>query len=164
MQKYEINKGRPEARSLLRFDMTPAQAGFPHVAQAAELLRFCDRKSKSEEAVECEYLLTSLSANELTASDMLTLDREYWGVESGLHHRLDISAQEDKSRVRTPKAAFNLSMFRRAANSFAVYWIMRQPNKRLATTAGFYDAMRAKNYQKSFSVVTVRKPRWLPKK
>lgn len=162
MQTYEINKGRPEARSLLRFDLTSSQAGFPHVAQAAELLRFCDRKSNREEAVEREYLLTSLAAHELTASDMLALDREYWGVESGLHHRLDVGAYEDKSRVRTPKAAFNLCLFRRAANSFAVHWIMRQPNKRLATTTGFYDAMRAKNYQKAFSVVTVRKSRWLP--
>lgn len=164
MQKYEINRGRPEARSLLRFDMTPAQTGFPHVAQAAELLRFCDRKSKSEDLIEREYLLTSLAVDELTALDMLALDREYWGVESGLHHRLDVGACEDKSRVRTPKAAFNLSLFRRAANSFAVHWIICQPNKRLATTSGFYDAMRAKNYQKAFSVVTVTKPRWLPKK
>lgn len=162
MQKYEINKGRPEARSLLRFDMTPSQAGFPHAMQGAELMRFCDRKVKSEEAVEREYLLTSLSVKELGAEDMLALDREYWGVESGLHHRLDIGAHEDKSRVRTPRAAFNLCLFRRAANSFVVAWIMRQPNKRLATTNGFYDAMSAKNHQKAFSVVSVRKSRLLP--
>jgi len=47
-QQYEINKGRPEARSLLRFEMTPAQTGFPHVAQAAKMLRFCERKTEKE--------------------------------------------------------------------------------------------------------------------
>lgn len=156
-QQYEINRGRPEARSLLRFDMTPTQAGFPHVAQAAEMLRFCERKTQTDQEVEREYLLTSLPVNELTAADMLALDRKYWGVESGLHHRLDVSAGEDKSRIKTPKAAFNLSLFRRAANSFAVHWIMRQPNKRLATTTGFYDAMCAKNHQKAFSFVTPSK-------
>lgn len=141
--------------------MTPVQAGFPHVAQAAEMLRFCERKTEKEQEVEREYLLTSLTVEELGAADMLALDRKYWGVESGLHHRLDVSAGEDKSRGKTPKAAFNLSLFRRAANSFAVHWIMRQPNKRLATTTGFFDAMRAKNYQKAFSFVTPRKSRRL---
>lgn len=144
--------------------MTPTQAGFPHVAQAAEMLRFCERKTEKEQEVEREYLLSSLTADELSAADMLVLDRKYWGVESGLHHRLDVSAGEDKSRVRTPKAAFNLSLFRRSANSFVVHWIMRQPNKRLATTSGFYDAMNAKNHQKAFSFVTPRKSRRLTQK
>ncbi len=164
MQQYEINRGRPEARSLLRFDMTPSQAGFPHVAQAAEMLRFCDRKTKKEQEVEREYLLTSLTSEELSAEEMLALDRKYWGVESGLHHRLDVSAGEDKSRVKKPKAAFNLCLFRRAVNSFVVHWIMRQANKRLATTTGFYDAMKAKNHKKAFSFVTPRKLKRLTKK
>lgn len=165
MQQYEINRGRPEARSLLRYDITPAQAGFPHACQAAEMKRFIDRRSKkSPQEVECEYLLTSLSHSELNAKQMLRLDREYWGIESGLHQRLDVSAMEDKSRVRTPKAAFNLSLFRRAAISFAIHWIQRQPDKRLATTSGFYDAMSANRGRKALSLVTTKHPSWLPPK
>ncbi len=95
--------------------------------------RFIDRKSKTELAVEVEYLLTSLTKDQLDAKAMLRLDRQYWGIESGLHQRLDISAHEDKSRVRTPKAAFNLCLFRRASMSFAIHWIKRQKNKRLAS-------------------------------
>jgi len=163
-QSYEINRGRPEARSLLRFDVTPEQAGFPHAAQAAEMTRFIDRRSKREEQVECEYLLTSLSRKELDAEQMLRLDRDYWGIESGLHQRLDVAAQEDKSRVRTAKAAFNLCLFRRAATSFAIHWIQRQRDKRLATTLGFYEAMDAKGARKAFSLVTTKYPRWLPPK
>jgi len=164
VQRYEINRSRPEARSLLRFDITPSQAGFPHAAQAAEMKRFLDRPSKREEKVECEYLLTSLSPEELNAEQMLRLDREYWGIESGLHQRLDISALEDKSRIRTPKAAFNMSLFRRAAISFAIHWIQRQKNKRFATTTGFYDAMRANGRRKALSLVTTKHPSWLPPK
>jgi len=133
VQQYEINRSRPEARSLLRFDVTPEQAGFPHAAQAAEMKRFIDRKAKVELQVECEYLLTSLSQSQLDAQAMLRLDREYWGIESGLHQRLDISTHEVKSRVRTPKAPFNLCLFRRASMSFAIHWIKLQKNKRLAT-------------------------------
>ena len=164
MQRYEINRSRPEARSLLRFDITAQQAGFPHAAQAAEMKRFIDRPSKREEKVECEYLLTSLSPEELDAEQMLRLDREYWGIESGLHQRLDISALEDKSRIRTPQAAFNMSLFRRASISFAIHWIRRQRDSRRATTSGFYEAMSAKGRRKAFSLVTIKHPSWLPPK
>jgi hypothetical protein len=153
---------------LLRWDIPPSSAGFAHALQAAELHRFIDRPSKpdakKEPAVEQEFLLTSLAAPELNAAAMLQLDREYWGIEAGMHLRLDVSGQEDKSRVCTRTSAFNLCLFRRAANSFAVHWIKRQPNPRLATTQGFYDEMSAKGHRKAFSLVTARKPRWIPRK
>jgi predicted transposase YbfD/YdcC len=163
-QTYEINRGRPEARSLWRMALTPVQAGFPHAAQVGELRRFLDRGVRQKDEVEREYLLSSLSPAALDAAAMLALDRNYWGIESGLHQRLDISAREDHSRVRTRSAAFNLSLFRRAAMSFVIHWIRRQPDKRRATTKGFYDEMRANNSRKAFSLVTCQHPTWLPRK
>lgn len=148
--------------------MTPASVGFPHAQQAGELHRFIDRPIKpnatKESSVEQEFLLTSLAPGELNTGDMLNWDRNYWGIENGMHLRLDVSGQEDKSRVRTRKSAFNLALFRRAANSFAVHWIQRQPNPRLATTSGFYDDMSAKGCRKAFSLVTACKPSWIPRK
>jgi hypothetical protein len=168
VEHYEINRSRPEARSLLRWDVTPGTVGFPHAEQAAELLRFIDRPIKSnatqEPSVEQEFLLTSLPATELHAGDMLDWDRAYWGIENGMHLRLDVSGQEDKSRVRTRSSVFNLCLFRRAANSFAVHWIQHQPNPRLATTQGFYDDMSSNGRRKAFSLVTARKPNWIPRK
>jgi hypothetical protein len=168
LQQYEINRGRPEARSLWRWEVTPAKAGFPHAQQAAELRRFIDRpakpNAKKEEKVEREFLLTSLAPSELDTRGMLRLDRDYWGIENGLHLRLDVAGQEDKSRLHTRSSAFALCLFRRAANSFAVRWIQHQPNPRLATTQGFYDAMAAKGHRKAFSLVTTRKPSWIPRK
>ena len=67
-------------------------------------------------------------------------------------------------RCQSRKAAFNLCLFRRAATSFAIYWIQRQRNKRAATTSGFYEAMAAKGARKAFSLVTVKYPSWLPPK
>ena len=89
--------------------------------------RCIDRSTKREEQVECEYLLTSLSAAQLDAEQMLHLDRDYWGIESGLHQRLDVTAQQDKSRVRTPTATFDPYFFRRAAISFAIHATLRLP-------------------------------------
>jgi len=160
----ELNRSRTEARSLVRFDVTPSQIGFPAAAQAAELLRASDRRDRKGDDLERELLVTSLAPNKLNATQWLKEDREYWGIENGFHLRLDVSSQEDKSRVRKPGAVLILSLFRRAAMSFAITWIMHQRNKRLATTTGFYDDMDAHGSRKAFSLVTVRKPTWLPKK
>jgi len=97
----------------------------------------------------------------MSTEHMLRADRNYWGIENGLHLRLDVTGGEDRSRVRNPVSALNLAMIRRATISLAVYWIQRCPNKRRATLRGFYDFMAAHNSQKAFSLVTATKSTWL---
>jgi len=150
-----------EARCLLRFDADPQQTCFPYVEQAARLTRFIDRGQKTKEEVESEWLLTSMPAQRMSSEQMLLADRNYWGIENGLHLRLDVTAGEDRSRVSNPVSALNLAMIRRATTSLAVYWIQRCPNKRHATLRGFYDFMAANNSRKAFSLVSARKSRWL---
>jgi len=96
----------------------------------------------------------------MNASQMLSGDRKYWGIENGLHQRLDVIAGEDRSRVRD-NAALNLAVIRRAAVSLAVRWIRHCKNKRRATMSGFYDAMAAQNNKKALKLLTVCKPSWL---
>jgi hypothetical protein len=50
---------------------------------------------------------------------MLRLKRQYWVIESRLHHCLDITMQEDLSRVRTPNSALVLGMVRRVVLSLS---------------------------------------------
>jgi predicted transposase YbfD/YdcC len=163
VQSVELNKGRVEARALERFDVSSEQACFPFVAQAARLTRFVERKDKKSDEIETEFLACSCTAADLPAPAMFQADRDYWGIESGLNYRLDVSADEDKSRVRTRSSAFNLGLFRRAANSFAIAWIKKQRDKRKASLLGFYDDMSLKTSRKAFSLVTASKPTWLPK-
>jgi len=151
-----------EARALERFDVSPTKVCFPFAEQAARLTRFIDRKDKKSDEVEMEFLLSSRPAIEMSAVAMLQADRDYWGVESGLNYRLDVSADEDKSRVRTRSSAFNLGLFRRAANSFGIAWIKLHPNKRKATLSWFHDEMELHGSRKAFSLVTALKPTWLP--
>jgi predicted transposase YbfD/YdcC len=152
-----------EARCFQSFNMTAEQAGFPGVAQAARLTRFVDRKKLKIEEVETEWLLTSRSSDQFSLKEMAAADRRYWGIENGLHLRLDVSADEDRSRVRNPVAVLNLAMFRRATTSLAVHWIQHCSNKRMATLRGFYDDMGAKCARKAFSLVTACKPAWMPR-
>ena len=65
------------------------------------------------------FLLSSLSLEQLQALGMLALKRNYWVIESRLHHCLDVTMQEDLSRVRTPNAARVLGMLRRVVLSLS---------------------------------------------
>jgi hypothetical protein len=113
--------------------------------------------------METEFLLSSLPAAKLDAQQMLRSDRNYWGIETGLHLRLDVIAGEDRSRVQHRISALNLGMIRRAVVSIAVHWIRKCGNPRQATMSGFFDFMHAKLSQKAFSLLTTCHSSWLPK-
>jgi predicted transposase YbfD/YdcC len=168
VQQYEINRGRPEARCLIRFQATAEQVCFPGVEQAARLTRFSERKEKQnrrkerKDEIELEWLITSRPAAAMSAEQMFEADRRYWGIENGLHLRLDVTAGEDRSRVRHPTSVLNLAMIRRATISLAVHWIQRCRNQRQATLRGFYDSMASMNRRKAFSLVTSSKASWSP--
>ena len=78
----------------------------------------------------------------MSAGEMLELRRNYWGIETGLHSRLDVSALEDKSRVRLRNNALVLAVLRRLAVSLGNAWMSRQRNPRRANLPGFFEAMR----------------------
>ena len=134
----EKNRGRNEVRVLDCREACPQQVGFPGVQSIARLRRRVRRKGKK--TTEMVYLISSLTLEQLQAADFLRLKRGYWVIESRLHHALDVSLREDHSRVRNPKAAFVLSLFRRVVVSFAQAWLeqCRKLNpKSRATTRKF---------------------------
>ena len=107
----ENNRGRREIRVLDCREVCPQQVGFPGVHTIARLRRRVRRQGKK--TTEVVYLISSLTLEELDAAGLLNLKRGYWAIESRLHHALDVTLNEDHSRVRNPKAAFALSLFRR---------------------------------------------------
>ena len=158
VQTAERNRGRLEARCLLPFDTTAEAVDFPFVEQAARLTRCLDSDRHPARGIETEYLITSCPAAALPAAAFLQADRDYWGIECGLHLRWDVSAGEDRSRVRHRTSALNLAVRRRAALSVTIHWIRLHPPRRRPTTTRFFDAMRAQQRRKAFSLVTVRHP------
>jgi predicted transposase YbfD/YdcC len=110
--------------------------GFPGARAIAKLVRRVRRKKKV--TTETVYLITSLSLEELDARGILKNKRLYWVIESRLHHPLDISLDEDRSRVRHPNAAMVLASFRRLTVSLAQHWVDRcRAVKRRGTVRGF---------------------------
>jgi len=123
-------------------ETTPQQVSFPGAQTIARLRRRVRRKGKKTTGIV--YLISSLTLQELDAADFLKLKRGDWVIESRLHRALDVTLGEDHSRVRNPKAAFALSLFRRGVVSFAQVWLeqCRETNPR--------SRMTTRKFQKQF--------------
>jgi hypothetical protein len=76
-------------------------------------------RRQGKKSTETVYLISSLTLDQLDALGWLKLKRGYWVIESRLHHALDVSLDEDRSRLRQPNAALVLGMFRRLVVSVA---------------------------------------------
>jgi len=113
------------------------------------------------EKPEAEYLLTSREPQRLSARGWLDYQRAYWGIENGLHQRLDVSANEDKSRVRHRNATWILGMFRRIAVSIFMHWRTRNPKFDQATFPDFHAEMALENQRRAFALVNAKKSRAL---
>jgi hypothetical protein len=98
-------------------EVTPERVGFPGARLIARLRRRVRRKRRK--STETVYLISSLTLEQLDALGWLQLKRGYWVIESRLHHALDVSLDEDRSRVRHANAALVLGMFRRLVVSVA---------------------------------------------
>ena len=111
--------------------MSPEQVCFPAATQALELRRLIVEKGKRKESPPL-LLLTSAAPARWPARSLLRGRRDYWGIESRFHQRLDATLDEDRSRMRTPNAAHALGLFRRLVVSVAHGWIerARQQNRR----------------------------------
>ena len=105
------------------------------------------------EKPDLQYLLTSRSSARLPASAWLEAQRAYWGVEAGLHQRLDVSADEDRCRVRQRNAAWVLGMFRRIAISLFMHWRAQNPKRAKATLSDFHEEMRLEHQRRAFALV-----------
>lgn len=74
----------------------------------------CSKITKGEdESFEMRYAITSLKDVEAFAHAM----RSHWGIENGLHYCLDVSFNEDHSRIRKDNAPDNLAVVRHFALS-----------------------------------------------
>ena len=117
----EDNRSRRERRALATRAIEPAQLGLAGAAQLGCL----HRQSGKDAEPEVEYLVTSRVAGKLCPEEFLTTDRQYWGVESGLHQRLDCSGFEDRLRVRHKGAVHILGLFARVGVALFVRWAQK---------------------------------------
>jgi len=71
-----------------------------------------ERRIGTESSTEVRYFISSLNGS---AKQTLGAVRQHWGVENGLHWKLDIAFREDECRVRQENAAENFVVLRHVA-------------------------------------------------
>jgi predicted transposase YbfD/YdcC len=123
-------------------EVTPEQVGFPGARLIGRLKRRVRRKAKK--TTETVYLISSLGLEKLNALAWIKLKRGYWVIESRLHQALDVSLDEDRSRVRNPNAALVLGMFRRLVVSVAQAAIQQVQTKKTRWSVRRYQQQFAR--------------------
>ncbi|HEV2209904.1 MAG TPA: hypothetical protein VG167_14080 [Verrucomicrobiae bacterium] len=132
--------GRIEWRGIKIMPVTPVQIGFPHALQLARLDRI-RQLSPGRQEVETVWLITSLGPEQADEARLLELARLYWTIENGTHYRLDVSAGEDRCRVRHPVAVTVLGILRRAVQGEYRAWARCQRKARDSTCPAFLEKM-----------------------
>ena len=109
-------------------------------------------------APETVALVTSLPPGQLDATRWLQLNRAHWGIENGLHARLDVSRRDDECRVRTRNGVWVHGIFARLANSLFVEWRSHQRQPRHHSTTDFSALMAAEHGRRVLLTLTARRP------
>ena len=90
--------GREEQRTLIASTDLNDYLDWPAVAQVFTVERVWQERGVTRCAVK--YGITSLPATVADAARLLTLKREHWRIENGLHHVKDVTLGEDASMIR----------------------------------------------------------------
>jgi hypothetical protein len=149
----ERNKGRVEDRVLRSAPVSSEQVAFPFAAQAARLRRHLQGHSPEEVC-----LITSLAPDQLDAARWLQLNRQAWGIESGLHQRLDVSHNDDRCRVRHPNSMLLFALLRRFANSLFMQWRTQFSNPDHKTTTDFQGHFSQDHHRRGLRFLTAKHP------
>jgi hypothetical protein len=149
----QINKSRKESRRIVSAPVSAEEVCFPLAEQAALLLR--QTEGRKDERVA---LITSAGPSRLDAPNWLRLNRDAWGIESGLHQRLDISHNDDRCRVRNDNAMLVLGMMLRLSNSLFMQWSSYQRRPDHVTTTDFQSALSEDHHRPALRLALSKYP------
>ena len=110
----EKNHGRTDQRTYTAMAApTVVRRAWP---DAQSIVRVCRETIDGEgkKTKEVRHFLSSLPAN---VKRLASAIRGHWGIENGLHWSLDVTFNEDQSRIRVGHAAENAALLRRLALS-----------------------------------------------
>jgi len=134
----KVNKqcGRIEQRTILTSTQLNDYLEWPHVAQVFRIERIVYHAHHLGKTRQIIYGLTSLSSRQAGPNELLALFREYWGIESGLHYRRDVTLREDATRFTNGKAAHNMAIL----NNLVIGLCLSNGFSNLASARRYFDA------------------------
>lgn len=111
-ETLEKSHGRIEKRTIEVASVFPGYPAWPGARQIFRIHRIVDGAQQREDH-RCG--ITSLSSHEAGSARLLSLVREDWGIENGVHYIRDTVFKEDACRVRHRGKAQNLAALRNTA-------------------------------------------------
>ena len=133
--------GRVEYRSyFLSTDLSHLSVGERWIGLKAIGMVESERHGKGKVSRERRYYITSLDDMEPFHQAV----RSHWGIENGLHWRLDMTFREDESRIRRGNAPHNFGVIRHVAMNLLKSVDTRTSVRRKRIRAGFNDDYRSK--------------------
>ncbi|MEU5306857.1 ISAs1 family transposase, partial [Streptomyces noursei] len=111
----EAGHGRRETRSVRVLTVTGLGLDFPHVVQAAKILRHRTNTKTGRTARQTVYAITDLTSREASPQRIGRLARSQWVIENRLHHVRDTTFREDASKIRTGHGPENMAALRNLA-------------------------------------------------
>jgi hypothetical protein len=99
-----------------------------------------------------------LSPRDSIESNWLRLNRDAWGIENGLHQRLDVSHNDDRCRVRNDNAMLVLGMMLRLSNSLFMQWSGYQRRPDQVTTTDFQSALSEDHHRPGLRLALSKYP------
>lgn len=133
-----LNKrhGRIEQRTLIVSTQLNDYLEWPHVAQVFRVERLVQHPRGKGQTREVIYGLTSLTTQEASPEKLLSLFREYWKIENGLHYRRDVTLQEDATRQTVGSSGHNMAIL----NNLVIGLCLQSGYQNLASARRFFDA------------------------
>ena len=128
--------GRIERRTLTLIADEDRFVDWPGLEQVFKLERYTKQLTTGVESYEIVYGLTSCAPHKADAAQVLAWTRLYWQIENGVHHRRDVTLQEDATRISKPPLAQAISII----NNFVIGLVNKLGYANLASARRYFDA------------------------
>ena len=139
--------GRIEKRTIMVSTELNDYLDWPYVAQVFRLEREVWHTKYQGRTRQVVYGLTSLTPHKASPRKLLTLTRQFWGIESGLHYRRDVTLQEDATRLTVGNSGHIMAIL----NNLVIGLCIHNGFENLAKARRLFDAKIEQALQLIFS-------------
>lgn len=119
--QVEKGHGRIEKRTLMVSSLLNDYLDWPGVAQVFRIERSITDTLSNLRTHNVEYGLTSLPKERTSVKKLLGFTRRYWGIESGLHYRRDVTLHEDATRLTVGRSGHNMAILNNLVLGLCLY-------------------------------------------
>lgn len=134
--KVEKGHGRLEKRTIMTTTLLNDYLEWPALAQVFRVEKVIWHKQTHGYTRQIRYGITSLPPDRAGPERILKLLRTYWGIESGLHYRRDVTLLEDATRLTVGNAGHNMAIL----NNLVTGLCLSHGFNNLASARRLFDA------------------------